>query len=142
MAELCTYFHAGDAPYWENIYYWTTPTVDCLDGRTDVECKGFDDWIAAWTRSAAGTDPRHRPDQAARVDDVPGPALRTPAANELTSSDVPAPLESLRTTAVVVPTSPARACGSVRLLAAPVGWLVIAYLGALAADVRQRVLLS
>ena len=25
MAELCTYFHAGDTPYWENIYYWTTP---------------------------------------------------------------------------------------------------------------------
>ena len=23
-----TTFHAGDGPYWENIYYWTTPTVD------------------------------------------------------------------------------------------------------------------
>ena len=54
MAELCTYFHAGDAPYWENIYYWTTPTVECLDGRTDVECKGFDDWIAAWTTIRSG----------------------------------------------------------------------------------------
>ena len=48
MADLCTYFHAGDPPYWQNIYYWTTPTAECLDGRTGVQCKAFDDWIAAW----------------------------------------------------------------------------------------------
>ena len=24
-------------------------TEDCVDGRTDVKCKGFDAWIAAWT---------------------------------------------------------------------------------------------
>jgi putative spermidine/putrescine transport system substrate-binding protein len=47
--DHCTQFHAADPAYWENVYYWTTPTVACLDGRTDVECKGFDDWIAAWT---------------------------------------------------------------------------------------------
>ena len=23
--------------------------TDCVDGRTDVKCKGFDDWIKAWT---------------------------------------------------------------------------------------------
>jgi putative spermidine/putrescine transport system substrate-binding protein len=23
--------------------------VACVDGRTDVKCKGFDDWINAWT---------------------------------------------------------------------------------------------
>ena len=25
------------------------PTTTCVDGRTDVKCKGFDDWIKAWT---------------------------------------------------------------------------------------------
>ena len=24
-------------------------TEECVDGRTDVTCKGFDDWIKAWT---------------------------------------------------------------------------------------------
>ena len=24
-------------------------TAECLDGRTDVTCKGFDEWITAWT---------------------------------------------------------------------------------------------
>jgi putative spermidine/putrescine transport system substrate-binding protein len=31
------------------VYYWATPETTCLDGRTDVKCKGFDDWIKAWT---------------------------------------------------------------------------------------------
>ena len=47
--DHCTQFYANDPAYWENVYYWTTPTVKCLDGRTDVKCKGFDDWIKAWT---------------------------------------------------------------------------------------------
>ena len=24
--------------YWKDVYYWTTPTANCLDGRTDVKC--------------------------------------------------------------------------------------------------------
>jgi putative spermidine/putrescine transport system substrate-binding protein len=45
----CTIFHASDEAFWKDIWYWRTPTTDCVDGRTDVKCKGFDDWIKAWT---------------------------------------------------------------------------------------------
>ena len=45
----CTIFHANDEPFWKDVWYWRTPTVECVDGRTDVKCKGFDDWIKAWT---------------------------------------------------------------------------------------------
>jgi putative spermidine/putrescine transport system substrate-binding protein len=53
--DHCTQFHAADPAYWENVYYWTTPTVACLDGRTDVECMGFDKWIDAWTEIRSGS---------------------------------------------------------------------------------------
>ncbi len=45
----CVIFHAEDEPWWNDVYYWATPETTCLDGRTDVKCKGFDDWIKAWT---------------------------------------------------------------------------------------------
>jgi putative spermidine/putrescine transport system substrate-binding protein len=45
----CDIFHADDDAFWEDVWYWQTPTADCVDGRTDVTCKGFDDWIKAWT---------------------------------------------------------------------------------------------
>ena len=45
----CTIFHADDEDFWKDVWYWQTPTEDCVDGRTDVKCKGFDDWIKAWT---------------------------------------------------------------------------------------------
>ncbi len=45
----CKIFHADDDPFWKDVWYWRTPTADCVDGRTDVKCKGFDDWIKAWT---------------------------------------------------------------------------------------------
>ncbi len=45
----CTIFHANDDAFWKDVWYWQTPTTDCVDGRTDVKCKGFDDWIKAWT---------------------------------------------------------------------------------------------
>ncbi|MFM1917214.1 MAG: hypothetical protein RJB01_729, partial [Actinomycetota bacterium] len=32
--EHCDKFHAGDTAYWEDVYYWNTPTEACLDGRT------------------------------------------------------------------------------------------------------------
>ncbi len=47
--EHCTIFHADDDAFWEDVWYWQTPTEECVDGRTDVKCKGFDDWIKAWT---------------------------------------------------------------------------------------------
>jgi putative spermidine/putrescine transport system substrate-binding protein len=45
----CTIFHAEDDAFWKDVWNWQTPTEDCVDGRTDVKCKGFDAWIAAWT---------------------------------------------------------------------------------------------
>jgi putative spermidine/putrescine transport system substrate-binding protein len=45
----CTIFHADDDAFWKDVWNWQTPTEDCVDGRTDVKCKGFDAWITAWT---------------------------------------------------------------------------------------------
>jgi len=44
----CTEFHADDEAWWEDVYYWTTPTADCGDDRGEV-CKTQEDWEAAWT---------------------------------------------------------------------------------------------
>jgi putative spermidine/putrescine transport system substrate-binding protein len=44
----CTIFQAAETDFWKNVYYWTTPTKTCLDGRGDI-CVGFDKWIQAWT---------------------------------------------------------------------------------------------
>jgi len=51
----CDEFHAaaGD-PFWEDVWYWTTPREECLDGRTDVQCVGFDAWLDAWLEIKGG----------------------------------------------------------------------------------------
>ena len=46
--DHCSTYHADDAAYWENVYYWETPTADCADGRTDVQCTTYADWKSAW----------------------------------------------------------------------------------------------
>jgi putative spermidine/putrescine transport system substrate-binding protein len=45
----CDVYHAraGD-PFWSDVWYWTTPRDECIDGRTDVKCVGFDRWLDAW----------------------------------------------------------------------------------------------
>jgi putative spermidine/putrescine transport system substrate-binding protein len=45
----CDTFHAGDEEYADQIWYWTTPIAECLDGRTDVECTTYQEWTQAWT---------------------------------------------------------------------------------------------
>jgi putative spermidine/putrescine transport system substrate-binding protein len=45
----CDIYHAAETDYWENVWYWTTPVAECLDGRTDVTCKDFAPWVEAWT---------------------------------------------------------------------------------------------
>jgi putative spermidine/putrescine transport system substrate-binding protein len=45
----CDAFYAADTGYWKSVWYWQTPVTKCVDGRTDVTCKGFDDWVKAWT---------------------------------------------------------------------------------------------
>ncbi len=44
----CEAYHAGDASYAEQIWYWTTPIAECVDGRTDVECVDYAAWTQAW----------------------------------------------------------------------------------------------
>jgi len=46
---FCDTYHSADAPYWKNVYYWTTPTTQCLDGRTNVSCVDYSKWTQAWT---------------------------------------------------------------------------------------------
>jgi putative spermidine/putrescine transport system substrate-binding protein len=47
--DHCTIFHAEDTEYWTDVWYWTTPIAECLDGRTDVTCKDFAAWVDGWT---------------------------------------------------------------------------------------------
>ena len=49
MAATARQYHTDDAAYYDQLAYWTTPTKECLDGRTDVECKDYSEWVAAWT---------------------------------------------------------------------------------------------
>ncbi|MFT4157958.1 MAG: extracellular solute-binding protein [Microbacterium sp.] len=44
----CDSYHAGDEDYASQIWYWTTPIAECLDGRTDVECTDYAAWTSAW----------------------------------------------------------------------------------------------
>jgi putative spermidine/putrescine transport system substrate-binding protein len=43
----CTEFHAGDESWWEDVYYWDTPTADC--GGEGGDCVTQEDWRNAWT---------------------------------------------------------------------------------------------
>jgi len=49
----CATFHADDESYFANVWYWTTPTSACLDGRKDVECVPFTEWVNAWNELRA-----------------------------------------------------------------------------------------
>jgi putative spermidine/putrescine transport system substrate-binding protein len=44
----CAAFHANDEEYFKKVWYWNTPTKECLDGRGAV-CTDFDAWTKAWT---------------------------------------------------------------------------------------------
>ena len=52
-ADHCTAFHAEDEPYWTDVWYWTTATEKCLDGRTDVTCVPYTEWVNAWNEFRA-----------------------------------------------------------------------------------------
>ena len=36
--SFCDTYHAEDEAWWTDVYYWNTPSTECLDGRTDVQC--------------------------------------------------------------------------------------------------------
>jgi putative spermidine/putrescine transport system substrate-binding protein len=45
--KFCTTYHARDEDYAAKIWYWTTPTKQCLDGR-DTPCTDYATWTAKW----------------------------------------------------------------------------------------------
>jgi putative spermidine/putrescine transport system substrate-binding protein len=45
----CATFHAEDEAYFSNVWYWSTPLEQCLDGRTGVTCTNYTQWTQAWT---------------------------------------------------------------------------------------------
>ena len=47
--DHCTNFHADDESYWADVWYWTTATEKCIDGRTDVACVPYTEWVNAWS---------------------------------------------------------------------------------------------
>ncbi len=47
--NFCETYHAGDADYADQIWFWNTPIEQCLDGRTDVTCTDYGRWTQAWT---------------------------------------------------------------------------------------------
>jgi putative spermidine/putrescine transport system substrate-binding protein len=46
--EHCKTFHADDEAYFKNVWYWNTPTKECLDGR-GPKCMDYAEWTKAWT---------------------------------------------------------------------------------------------
>jgi putative spermidine/putrescine transport system substrate-binding protein len=46
---FCDTYHAADKAYSDQIWYWTTPIEQCLDGRSDVKCTDYGEWTQAWT---------------------------------------------------------------------------------------------
>ncbi|MET1037288.1 MAG: ABC transporter substrate-binding protein [Aeromicrobium sp.] len=46
---FCETYKAGDEEFASQLWYWRTPVAECLDGRTDIECKDYSEWTKAWT---------------------------------------------------------------------------------------------
>ena len=44
----CDEYFAEDEEFFSEIWPWTTPIEQCIDGRTDVQCTSFQDWTNAW----------------------------------------------------------------------------------------------
>ena len=44
----CDTFHAKDESYFSKVYFWNTPSKDCVDGRGAI-CTDYNDWTKAWT---------------------------------------------------------------------------------------------
>ena len=45
----CARFRAHDENFWLTVKYWQTPTTTCLDGRLDIECVPYSEWINTWS---------------------------------------------------------------------------------------------
>jgi putative spermidine/putrescine transport system substrate-binding protein len=44
----CDTFHATDETYFKDVWYWNTPSKECVDGRGPI-CTEFSEWTKAWT---------------------------------------------------------------------------------------------
>ncbi len=44
----CATYHASDEAYFKRVWYWTTPSKECLDGRGAI-CTDYSKWVTAWT---------------------------------------------------------------------------------------------
>ena len=47
--DHCEKYHAENEEYWDDVWYWTTATEECIDGRTDVTCVPYTEWVNAWS---------------------------------------------------------------------------------------------
>jgi putative spermidine/putrescine transport system substrate-binding protein len=45
--KFCDSYHALDADYADQIYYWTTPQEQCVDGSGD-NCTDYSEWVTKW----------------------------------------------------------------------------------------------
>jgi putative spermidine/putrescine transport system substrate-binding protein len=43
----CADLHADDDTWWQDVFFWRTPSSDCGDARGD-HCMSYDDWKKAW----------------------------------------------------------------------------------------------
>jgi putative spermidine/putrescine transport system substrate-binding protein len=46
--SFCETYHASDKTYSDSLFYWTTPTTHCLDGRGNI-CTDYSKWTQEWT---------------------------------------------------------------------------------------------
>ena len=51
--DHCDVYHAAETEFWTDVWYWTTPTEECIDGRTDVTCVPYSEWTNAWNELRA-----------------------------------------------------------------------------------------
>jgi putative spermidine/putrescine transport system substrate-binding protein len=46
--NFCAEYHADDESWWKNVYYWNTPTKQCVDGSGRTDCTDYAQWVTAW----------------------------------------------------------------------------------------------
>ena len=119
--SYCTTYHADDQAFYDQLSYWTTPTKKCLDGRTERRMRRRTrTGRRRGTRSRAA-EPERRPSRRpSRAGSDLGPPLGDRA-------DAP----SLRRACGRARARPG--CDSASSCRVPLTWLLVVYIGSLAA---------
>lgn len=47
-STFCDQYHVKDAAFAGKLWYWTTPTKNCLDGSGQTDCTDYSQWTQAW----------------------------------------------------------------------------------------------